>query len=260
MTIQQVALGMLGSAAPLETEIRPTDQESLLVNERFCPRLGPVLRHSQRGDEFARLATEMNSLVTVARDQFGLHAPRPASPQKGSFSPAGSTFFELADLFFAQTCHGSVKRSELGEQFCRLSRRAWDITQAELAKNPLHSRLRVGRLVEEILQAQLEVGSSQDPLPSRLVLLGAHDTTLAHLATALELPVYAWPPYASSMVIETWTTGSNGTAGTFVRFLYNGELLRVPWAEPDRDGFVPSASLMAFSRHLLQTQNECSLL
>lgn len=258
LTVRTIADGMLGLAAPKDTEIRPMDQESLLVNEHFCPRIGLVLRHAQQSKAFVELASEMLALEKLAGDHFGLRVPQ-AHPVKGQYTPDGSGFFEISDLFFTQACHGLMKQADLGEQFCKLSRQAWQVMQTELAKNPLHSRLRVGHLVEEILQAQLEIALSADIKERRVFLVGAHDTTLAHLTTALELPVSAWPPYASSLVIETWKHKDAYEGDALVRFLYNGELLRPHWVEADADGLIPLGHLIAFSSHLLQTPYECSL-
>lgn len=115
---------------------------------------------------------------------------------KGHFVPAGSAFFELADQFYCQACHGE-KIGALGEEVCRLSRYAWELTRAAYARNPLHSRLRISTLVEEIV---LVLGQGARGI---LTVLGAHDTTLARLLTALESSIHAWPPYASSLLIES---------------------------------------------------------
>jgi len=258
LSARYVAQGLLGKL-PDRIEVRSTDQDSLLVNEHYCPRLGDVVKESQKGSEFAQLATEMSALEALAKKHFGLRLQADddhRDPLKGHYTPPGSAFFELADQFYCQSCHGVMNRKDIGEEFCRVSRKAWELTRRALGKNPLHSRLRVGKLIEEILMAQFESVSDRDPTSSRFAILGAHDTTLAHLNSALSIPTHAWPPYASNLVIETWKSGASEQHG-FVRIFYNGQMVALPWAPSSAEGLVGLDVFAAYSRHLLQTTDEC---
>lgn len=262
LSARYVYQGLVGSTPPSGSiQVNPIDSDSLLVNERACPRLAKVVADSQRGPEFHELGQEMISLEQIARKDLGLRLQLGSQRNKnllGHYTPDGSQFFEYADQFFTRSCYAG-ESSLVGEQFCRVSRLAWEMTRAAFSRNPLHSRLRLGHLVQELYLAQLEAITDETAF-SRFRVIAAHDTTLAHLNTALETLQFKWPPYASNFLLETWkgpTTGS--TSGPFVRVIYNGQLVRFPWAAPRIDGLVPFDTFYAFIRHLLPTEHECSV-
>jgi hypothetical protein len=250
--------GLVGASLPSGSiQVNSIATDSLLVNERCCPRLAQVVADAQRGPEFHELGQEMLGLEQIARRDLGLRRQLESRRNKnllGHYTPAGSQFFEYADQFFARSCH-IQESSWLGEQFCRVSRQAWELTRAAFARNPLHSRLRVGHLIQELFLAQLEAATDTDESFSRFYIIGAHDTTLAHLTTALEALQFKWPPYASNFLLETW----KGHDGSYVRAIYNGQLVRFPWGPPRTDGLVSMDTFAAFIRHLLPTEQDCSI-
>lgn len=253
--------GLVGTTPPSGSiQVNSIDNDSLLVNERCCPRLTKVVADSQSGPEFHELGQEMISLEHIAKKDLGLRLQLGSQRNKnllGHYTPDGSQFFEYADHFFTRSCY-TGESSLVGEQFCRVSRLAWELTRAAFSRNPLHSRLRLGHLVQELYLAQLEAISEETAF-SRFNVIGAHDTTLAHLNTALETLQFKWPPYASNFLLETWKGPTGSTTGPFVRIIYNDQLVRFPWAPPRIDGLVPFDTFYAFIHHLLPTEKECSI-
>lgn len=254
LSCQYLAMGMTGKKKWRRAEMRPIQNESMLISESACPALKQVVREALNGGEFDELKEEMTSLELVAKENFKMEiAPLNWRKKlKGHYTPDGSKFFELADQFYCSSCHRStlfgVKEDyrELGEQFCRVSRKAWKLTRAALASNLVHSRLRVGPLIKEILGWVKERNG--------FILLGAHDTTLVHLIGALDMGHDEWPAYASNLIIEVY---EDKVRKTYLRFLYNDDLIHVPWAQPHLDGLIPLGDFATFVEPLLPLQGDC---
>lgn len=249
---------MLSKNTTIPFEIRPSDKDSLLMNERACPKLKQLVQSTLQGKRFEEISEEMILLETVAKEHHGLVLQR--SPMhmtkdilKGHFTPQGSKFFELADQFFVRACRKDtlISSLQLSEDFCRVSRKAWEITREALATNPQHSRLRVGKLVQELYAAQLKIRSLAGQ--TRMIIMGAHDTTLAHLNTALQTGETEWPGYASNFVLESYIKGSK----SFLRAFYNGRPISFPWA--GNLHLIPLEMFYAYIHHLIPTPGECNI-
>jgi hypothetical protein len=74
-----------------------------------------------------------------------------------------------------------------------------------------------------------------------------HETTLMALLGAFQSDDMRWPAYAASVAIEIWQPKDNtpsSAASTFVRFIRNGKVMRLPWCS-----HLYECPLHEFQRH-----------
>lgn len=226
--------------------------DPLLVQDAVCKRLQAIAKSSQQAPSLAGMHEEMRMLLALAKDRWKLKQLKSflavGQPKMVPRQPESDGFFEIADVFFCRTCHPSdesfvdEETEGLGGRFVQLSHESWRIFQAVLVANPQHSRLRSGPLVSELLEHMAD--TIDDNKGGRLMVLGAHDTTLAHLHGALGSGMHGWPAYAANMIFELWM----GNAGAYVRALWNGQAIRFPWASGE---LVPWGEFVAYTHHLL---------
>ena len=102
-----------------------------------------------------------------------------------------------------------------------------------------HARLAIGGFLEQIRgvvsQASADTGIVEENgrwaemASKKIVYYSAHDSTIGAVLGAFNLTQWRWPPYASNILIEMWKPEDNSEH--FVRFIYNGELVHLPFAE-----------------------------
>jgi hypothetical protein len=236
--------------------------DSLLVEDAVCKRLQAITKSSQQAPSLAGMQEEMRLLLALAKDRWKLQelttllAVSSGQPKLVPRHPESDGFFEVADVFFCRTCHqpsdaGDEEVEGLGRRFVQLSEESWRIFQDVLIANPQHSRLRSGLLVSELLEHMSDT-IDDNKGNAKLMVLGAHDTTLAHLHGALGSGVYEWPAYASSLIFELWMSRD----AAYVRAMWNGQAIRFPWASGE---LIPWGELVAYSHHLLPVDyaSEC---
>merc|ERR1711991_22476 len=83
-----------------------------------------------------------------------------------------------------------------------------------------------------------------------------HDTTLLPFLSAFQVFDGLWPPYTSAIIIEIYdSTDSNHQ---YVRFLYNGNVLKLPFSNRD-DELIMLEDFKSHAKKMIPTDfwNEC---
>ena len=78
--------------------------------------------------------------------------------------------------------------------------------------------------MSEILKEILD-NSMHSEYPIRFY--SVHDTNLMSLLSIFSTHHQFWPPYISSLMIETWVRDSKNDESTILRMIYNGQILNL---------------------------------
>ncbi|KAA8643872.1 uncharacterized protein ATNIH1004_010647 [Aspergillus tanneri] len=198
--------------------IRLPEEETLLPNEDFCPRLRHLL-----GEFLARTAKkvggggmepvpELSKLNNLAPAAMGL--------KKGIYLDSQPNIADLRDSIAAAMAAPSVRASvppPFRDQDIRLTlqRIAAEQEHIGFADSAEVCRLGVGPLLTEIVDRMaMKVGEScreeavhkaHNNSHPRIALFGCHDTTIGMILTSLGImraPAWHWPPFTSSLTVE----------------------------------------------------------
>ena len=111
---------------------------------------------------------------------------------------------------------------------------------------PLRARIGLGGFFAEISKSLSDTAKPTADA-RKFIYFSAHDSTLAAILGALNITHWRWPPYASSMIIETWKSNTqNDKTAINVRVIYNGQILRLPFCPPNADGLCSLSTLLEY--------------
>lgn len=139
----------------------------------------------------------------------------------------------------------------------------WELV--ELYNNSLVHTLTSGQLLAEMLGVFTDVVSGSSS--RKFTLYAAHDTTIAPLVLALQLPLKMWPKYASNVYFALWQSTTDGTY--YVEILHDEKPVAVwPLSQfiataqlsivPDRNSVCNSGAYKG--RHVVLTDPVASFL
>lgn len=224
-----------------------------------CPRLRRLLHCLLTGSGYAPLASRMRALEEAARQQWNL--------TDGEEIPS---FFDLADNFFCFACHQLAEPPSppspslddaIPNEMCSASRDAFRFILEGAAGDREMSKLYSGPLLRGIVNS-MAVQFVPQISTFKFTLFSTHDTTIAHLHSALQTEKYYWPPYASSLLVELWVAEQPAGSSqdpedlAYVRLIYNGDTVRLPWcrSEAAADGALCSyRAFLYFANQVIPT-------
>jgi len=93
------------------------------------------------------------------------------------------------------------------------------------------AKLGIGSLIWELVEAIK--GHVAGTVPYDLMWYSGHDSTIAPLTAAMGISDGYWPPYASYVLLEVWTS-KDDPSDRYLRTIYNGKVVQVPGC-PDDD-------------------------
>ncbi|PJF18156.1 hypothetical protein PSACC_01997 [Paramicrosporidium saccamoebae] len=231
----QSARSFLRGLYPVNADVIPVEVQHtvpiLVENRQDCPRLTQLVKRHQSNALYKHLQQEMQRL------QQQMHT--------------SMSFFNLADNHFCRKCHDRVVEDE---EICRVSRDAFRFLLQHSAQDRELAKLQTGSTISALL-AQLTTSDSMD-------IFAAHDSTIAYLHSSLQTGHYEWPPYAANMLFEVWqqteSVPADSESPSFVRVLYNGKTIALPWCQSDQQ-LCPLHIFVQFLSTLVPTnfRSEC---
>ncbi len=137
----------------------------------------------------------------------------------------------ISDVLMGYVCHKKdLPCSKTVPHLCLgwdLMGRIWQFLDsnglAQLASyaNVKMHRLTMHPLLHEIFNRMRNVTENVEK--SKVVLYSGHDKTLTPMAVALGIHSGLWPPYASRIIFELYSTLQDGYTNYYIKVLYNGE-------------------------------------
>jgi len=235
-SLQQIFTGLYptnhrpkGAPSPVILS-RSVEEETLFANEANCRRLTMLSR------AFADAAAKRwndSPEVALLNSKLGKWIP---DGQKVAVD-GNPSVFGIMDTVNATLAHGAQTRlpSEFyGEDVRRIMNEInvdeWYRGYAESAE---FRRLGVGSFLGDIMDRSAAMASGKSRV--RLALVGCHDITLAGMLASLGAFDQKWPPFTSSIAVETFrlkdhkrsfwgrVTGAGADEGWYVRVRYNEE-------------------------------------
>lgn len=162
-----------------------------------------------------------------------------------------ASFAIINDNLLCAACHElPVSLASQPAEFCDLGRQAFRYLINAIQSNPQIARLQAGTLMNQLTDELLRDQDNQNNQNNQdnqnnqnnqnnqknqdnqnnFILFSAHDTTIAYLNAVMQINQVAWPPYASNLIFEVWKSNKLKTA--FIRVLYNGQILKLPFCTP----------------------------
>ncbi|CCX12333.1 histidine phosphatase superfamily [Pyronema domesticum] len=232
-SLQQVFTGLYPSAFRPEGHIpviisRSPQDENLFPNEANCRRFSQLAR------AFAAAAAEKwngSEEMGYLQEKLGVWMP---AGQKVAVD-ASPRLSGLMDTINATLAHGEGTKLP-GEFYDPEVRRIMNMVNVEewfrgYKESSEYRRLGVGSLLNDI--ATRSIAAARGETAVKLALMGCHDTTIAGLLASLGAFDEIWPPFTSSIAVETFRvknqrksfwgrfTTTDRDEGWFVRVRYN---------------------------------------
>ncbi|KAJ1984239.1 hypothetical protein H4R34_000799 [Dimargaris verticillata] len=214
--------------------VYPEEADTFNVEDERCPRLLALIHQAQASTAYRQHQQAQQAL----RDQYNRILGTQELP---GYAEA---FHHYGDLVTTQLCHrrplqchpdhGCVTPG-MAAHAIRNSGWEYDYLYRDSPEAAEIVRLKVGWLMRDLYPRWLQM--ARQPRASRLhgsydysygspifELYSGHDSTLAPLLGLLGQTDLAWPPYASQVLFEFWQA-TNDAQQTYVRVLYNGNVL-----------------------------------
>ncbi|XP_059184015.1 lysosomal acid phosphatase [Centropristis striata] len=197
---------------PIPVHTVPQSEEKLLSYPRFdCPRYKQLMNETEHTAEFLNVTNEFKDVIELVRNKTGLN------------NTNVETVWSVYDTLFCESRHNKTAPDwvtpEVFERLRLLKDFAFRIAFG-VYKPQEKNRLQGGVLLGEIVK-NLSKMSVPDPKVKerlKLMMLSAHDTTVAALQSSLNVFNGRQPPYASCQIIELYEDeNSNFSVSLFFR-------------------------------------------
>uniref|UniRef100_A0A673BKF3 Lysosomal acid phosphatase n=1 Tax=Sphaeramia orbicularis TaxID=375764 RepID=A0A673BKF3_9TELE len=181
---------------PIPVHTVPQNEEDLLsfpLGE--CPRYKQLMNETEHSEEFLNITAEYQDFIDMVRTKTGLNKTNVES------------IWSVYDTLFCESRHNKTPphwvTPTIMEKLKVLKDFSFQITFG-VYKQLEKSRLQGGILLGEILKnlTKMEIPSPQKR--PKLMMLSAHDTTVAALQASMNIFNGRQPPYASCQIIELY--------------------------------------------------------
>lgn len=191
-------------------------------------------------------------------------------------------FHSFSDVMKCACCHQEIKDinndfTDISFKACKLEEEFKSLFYSQFLTDKQACRLAIGPFIQEIYK-NLELNDF------KLMAYFSHDSNLSQFGYALKTGRYEWPPYAANIIIERYSSinssamisfnnsytlpshspstspPSPSVTGKYVRIIYNGELLSLPWYNnPQNPTLCPWDNFKEFIKELLplKDKDEC---
>jgi hypothetical protein len=200
-------------------------QENMAPNEGKCPYLHDLEVSILASGEWPAAVDD----IAAAMDQIS-HVFRTPLPPASSIYERAYWLVSYADTFRVMDCHGEAFPAEITPALREQLYAAVDVWWRVVFSNETYATLAVGEFLVQDLTPGM-AASLTDPSAPKFSLFSGHDTTIAPLLGVLQLPLLAWPPLASQIVIELYRHAQ--TSDAFLRIIYNGKVVLPPFCTPE---------------------------
>lgn len=182
----------------------------------------------------------------------------------------GMSLHSFTDFLNCAYCHdeSSVLTvfKTLPFKACEARRKFERIIYDQFLNDKQATRLASGSLIREIYQNFASVDF-------KMMVYLTHDSIIRQLNYALQTEEYDWPPYSANVILEKYslkkqpfplypTIKGYEEMEKYVRIIYNGKVLSLPWfINPQDPTLCPWSNFLAFIGDLLphQYEDECKV-
>lgn len=197
---------------PIPVHTVPMSQERLLSFPLSdCPRYKELMDETEHSEEFLNVTTEYRDFIEFVKNTTGLN------------NTSVETVWSVYDTLFCESRHNLTAPDWVTAEVMKKLQVLKDFSfqvMFGVHKQREKSRLQGGMLLGEILKNLSKV-AARDPLHRlKLMMLSAHDTTVAALQASLGVFSGKQPPYASCHIFEL-RRDDNGSA--FVSMFYRND-------------------------------------
>ncbi|XP_047432438.1 lysosomal acid phosphatase-like [Mugil cephalus] len=188
---------------PIPVHTVPSNEERLLSYPlKDCPRYKQLINETEHTEEFANVTAAYKDLIELVRNKTGLNKTDVES------------VWSVYDTLFCESRHNKTAPEWVTPDVMAKLRILKDFgfqVIFGLYKQQEKSRLQGGILLGEIVKNLSKMAAPDSKQQLKLMMLSAHDTTVAALQASLNVFSGIQPPYASCHIIELYRE-DNGSA------------------------------------------------
>ncbi|XP_037125352.1 lysosomal acid phosphatase isoform X1 [Syngnathus acus] len=182
---------------PIPVHTVPQSEEKLLsFPQRDCPRFEELMRETEQTEEYRNVTTANRDIIELVGNKTGLK------------SMSVDSVWSVYDTLFCESRHNKSAPDwvtpSVWERLHFLKDFGFQVIFG-VYKQQEKSRLQGGILLGEIVKNLSRVASSKQSQPLKMMMLSAHDTTVAALQGSLNVFNGRQPPYASCHMIELYS-------------------------------------------------------
>ncbi|XP_077439814.1 lysosomal acid phosphatase [Vanacampus margaritifer] len=185
---------------PIPVHTVPQSEEKLLAfPQRDCPRYEELMNETEQTEEYVNLTNANKDIMELVRNKTGLKIMNV------------DAVWSVYDTLFCESRHNKSAPDWVTPSVWERLRFLKDFgfqVIFEVYKHQEKSRLQGGILLGEIVKNLSRVAESMERQHLKMMMLSAHDTTMAALQSSLNVFNGRQPPYASCLMIELYSDDS----------------------------------------------------
>ncbi|KAM6958255.1 lysosomal acid phosphatase [Tautogolabrus adspersus] len=194
---------------PIPVHTVPQSEEKLLSFPRMdCPRYQLLMNETEQTEEFLNITTTYQGFIEFVRNKTGLNKTNVES------------VWSVYDTLFCESRHNKTAPDWVTPEVMQKLRILKDFAfkiMFGIHKHQEKSRLQGGVLLGEIVKNISKMAVPDPKHKLKLMMLSAHDTTVAALQSSLNVYNGRQPPYASCHIFELYKD-ENGSASVFMLY------------------------------------------
>ncbi|XP_006804134.1 lysosomal acid phosphatase [Neolamprologus brichardi] len=188
---------------PIPVHTVPQSEERLLSFPlKDCPRYQQLMNETEHSEEFLNVTATYQDIIELVRNKTGLK------------DTTVETVWSVYDTLFCESQHNMTAPDWVSPDIMKKLRKLKDFGfQVIFAVHEQQekSRLQGGMLLGEIVKNLSKMAVPDPKQQLKMMMLSAHDTTVAALLASLSVFNGIQPPYASCLMIELYRE-DNGSA------------------------------------------------
>ncbi|XP_029928930.1 lysosomal acid phosphatase [Myripristis murdjan] len=194
---------------PIPVHTVPQSQERLLSFPLGdCPRYKQLMSETEKTDEFISVTNKYKDIIDLVRNETGLN------------STTVESVWSVYDTLFCEARHNLTApdwvTAEVMEKLRILKDFGFQVLFG-VHKQQEKSRLQGGLLLGEIVKNLSKMAAPDSKQRLKMMMLSAHDTTIAALQASLNVFSGRQPPYASCHIFELYRDNGSFSVSMFYR-------------------------------------------
>ncbi|XP_076580013.1 lysosomal acid phosphatase [Chaetodon auriga] len=194
---------------PIPVHTVPQSEERLLSYPLGdCPRYNQLMNETEHTEEFLNVTIEYKDVIELVRNKTGLNKTNVES------------IWTVYDTLFCESLHNMSAPDWVTPDVMEKLRELKDYefrSMFGLYKRQEKSRLQGGILLGEIVKNLTKMAAPDPEQRLKMMMLSAHDTTVAALQSSLDVFNGRQPPYASCQIFELYRENGSASVSMFFR-------------------------------------------
>ncbi|XP_077370492.1 lysosomal acid phosphatase isoform X2 [Festucalex cinctus] len=194
---------------PIPVHTVPQSEEKLLAfPQRDCPRYEELMNETEQTEEYLNITNANKDIMELVRNKTGLKIM------------TVDAVWGVYDTLFCESRHNKSAPDWVTPSVWERLRFLKDFGLRVIFgvyKHQEKSRLQGGILLGEIVKNLSQAAKSKEMQRLKMMMLSAHDTTMAALQSSLNVFNGRQPPYASCLLIELYSDGGSLSVSMFYR-------------------------------------------